>query len=382
MILNELEGSLSIQIIPVSTRKQLRDFIHLPARIHKGHKNWVPPIYMDEREFFNTRKNKSYSYSDTVLYLARKNGHTAGRIMGIINHRYNEAHNEKHGRFIFLETYDDQDVAHELLSAVERWAKNKGMVKMVGPLGFTDKDPQGFLIEGFDQPIVIASTCNFPYMIPIMEKEGFSKEVDLVVYNIPVPKEIPEFYRKIYDRAMGRLDVRLLEFKKRKPLKPLIRPVLQLVNDTFVDVYGFAPFEEKEMDDFANRYLPLLDPRYIKVIVNPGQEVIGFIIGMPDISEGIIKSRGYVLPFGIFQIIQARKKARQLNLLLGGIREDYRGKGVDTILGVAMLNSANKGGMEFIDSHLELESNVKVRAEMERMGGKIYKRYRIFQKNL
>jgi GNAT superfamily N-acetyltransferase len=373
---------LGIQIIPVSSGKQLREFIHLPAKIHKGHKNWVPPIYMDERDFFNPRKNKSFEYSDTVLYLARKNGETVGRVMGIINHRYNDAHNEKHGRFIFLETYEDQEVAHALLSGVEQWAREKGMLKIVGPLGFTDKDPQGFLIEGFDQPIVIASTCNYPYMIPIMEKEGYTKEVDLVVYNIKVPKEIPEFYRKIYDRAMERLDVQLLEFERRRPLKPLIRPVLQLVNDTFVDVYGFAPFEEKEMDDFANRYLPLLDPRYIKVIVNPDRKVVGFIIGMPDISKGIIKSKGYVLPFGIFQIIGARKKAKQLNLLLGAIHEDYRGKGLDTILGVAMLNSANKGGMECIDSHLELESNVKVRAEMERMGGQIYKRYRIFQKAL
>ena len=160
------------------------------------------------------------------------------------------------------------------------------------------------------------------------------------------------------------------------------RPVFQLINKTFVEVYGFAPFEEKEMDDFANRYLPLLDPRFIKVIVSPENDVVAFIIGMPDISKGVIKSKGYLIPFGIFQIIRARNTTKQLNLLLGAIHPDYRGKGLDTILGVSMLKSAQQKGLEYIDSHLELEENIKVRAEMERMGGKVYKRYRIFQKAL
>jgi len=158
--------------------------------------------------------------------------------------------------------------------------------------------------------------------------------------------------------------------------------VLHLLNETFSGIYAFDPFEEREMDDFANRYLPLLDPRFIKVITDKEGNVLSFIIGMPDISKGIIACKGRVLPFGILRILQARNRSRQLHLLLGGIKEELRGQGLDVIMGVRMLEAAHRRGMEFIDSHLELETNVLMRSEMERMGGQVYKRYRIFTKRL
>lgn len=372
-----------IEIREVKTRKDLRKFIHLPAEIHKNHVNWVPPIYMDDWEFFNPKKNKSFDSCDTILLLAIKEGKAVGRIMGIIHHKYNEKHQENKARFAFFETWNDQEVADALIEAVENWAREKGSDRLIGPLAFSDKDPQGFLIEGFDEPAVIASNCNFPYQSELVANKGYSKEVDLVVYQIKIPNEIPEFYLKIYERAVNQnKGLQVLEFTSRRKVKPYIHPVLNLLNRTFTEIFGFIPFTEAEMDDFANRYLFLINPRFIKVVANEKDEVLAFIVGMSHIGEGIQKSKGYLFPFGIFQIFASARKSKQLNLLLGGIDPAYRGKGLDVMMGVKMIASAHDQGKTVIDSHLELESNTKVRAEMEKMGGQVYKRFRIYGKDL
>jgi len=374
---------MDIKIYPVKTRRDLRNFIHLPAKIHKNHPNWVPPIYLDEWDFFNPKKNRTFSYCDTILLLASTNGKVVGRVMGIINHKYNQAKNENNARFCFLETYEDSEIAKVLLQGIENWAKTKGTQKIVGPLGFSDKDPQGLLIEGFDQPNVIASNCNFPYLVNFVNDAGYNKEIDLVVYKVNVPESIPDFYKKILERALrNNSNIKIINFSTRKQIKPYITPVLNLVNETFKEIYGFAPLDQLEMHEFATRYLPVLDPRFIKVVVNEKNDVVAFILGMPDISDGIRKCKGHILPFGIFQIFKSQKRTKQLNLLLGGIQEHYRNKGIDTIMGVKMLEEAQKAGLKYIDSHLELENNHKMRAEMEKMGGVVYKRYRIFQKML
>ncbi len=373
---------MEIKIVEVTSPRLLRTFINLPARIHVGHKNWVPPIYLDDRGFFNKKKNKSFLYCDTILAIAYKHDKPVGRIMGIINHRYNKASGDNDARFCFMETWNDPEVFHALITFIENWAKNKNCDNLVGPLGFSDKDPQGFQVEGFNEPVVLATNCNFPYMPELLLKERYSKKVDSVVYKIPVPAEIPDFYNSIYKRALLNNHIKVLEFTSRKKIKPLIRPVLTLLNETFTDIYAFDPFEEREMDDFANRYLPLLDPKFIKIITDLQDNILAFIIAMPDISKGIIACKGRVIPFGIFQIIEARKKAKQLNLLLGGVKEEYRGKGLDVIMGVKMLETAHKFGLEYIDSHLELETNLLVRKEMERMDGIVYKRFRVFKKEI
>ncbi|MBL7112654.1 MAG: hypothetical protein ISS19_12025 [Bacteroidales bacterium] len=373
---------MKIDIREVKSKADRRLFIKLPARIHADHSNWVPPIYMDDRQYFNPAKNKSFKYCDAILFLAIRDGKVDGRIMGIINHRYNELHNENHARFSFMECWNAPEVANALLEAVRQWAGKKGMDKLVGPLGFSDKDPQGFLVYGFDAPMVIATNCNFPYMVDLVQENGFSKKVDLVVYKVDIPDEIPELYRNIYQRFMERNNVTIEEPTRKKHLKSLIRPVLSLLNDTFTEVYGFDQMEGKEMDEFAARYIPILDPKFVKVVKNSKLEVVGFIIGMPDVSKGIVKARGRLFPFGIFQIIRAGKKTKQLNLLLGAIREDFRGIGLDAALAVKIIETATRSRMEYIDSHLELEDNTKVRSEMERFGGKVYKRYRIFEKDI
>lgn len=372
-----------IEIQEVNSKSDLSKFIHLPAAIHQNHHNWVPPIYMDDWEFFNPKKNKSFDSCDTILMLAYRAKKVVGRIMGIIHHKYNEKHQENRARFAFFETWNDEEVASTLIQSVESWAREKGMDRLVGPLAFSDKDPQGFLIEGFDEPAVIASNCNFPYQTELLEKNAYAKEVDLVVYQIKIPNPIPEFYLKIQERAIRQNQgLQVLEFTSRTKVKPYIHPVLRLLNSTFTEIFGFIPFTEAEMDDFANRYLFLINPRFIKVVVNEQNEVVAFVIGMSHIGEGIQKAKGYLFPFGIFRIFASARKTKQLNLLLGGIHPDYRGKGLDVMMGVKMLESASAQGKTVIDSHLELEYNTKVRAEMEKMGGVVYKRFRVFGKDL
>lgn len=374
---------MSMKIYPVVTKADLKKYIHLPSKIHRNHTNWVPPIYSDEWFYYNPLKNGAFSYSDTLLLIAEKEGEVVGRIMALINKKYNEKHNIQNARFCFMETYDDYDVAKALLEGVEKWAKDKGMKKIVGPLGFSDKDPQGMLIEGFNETIVLSTNCNYPYQVDLLEKTGYTKEQDLVVYKVLVPDTLPDFYMRILERVKRNMNgFRMVNFSSRSQIKPYVRPVFSLMNETFKDIYGFNPLGEKEMDEFADRYLAILDPRFIKVIENEHGDVIAFILGMPDISEGIQRSKGYLYPIGFLHILRALRKSKILSLLLGAIHENYRNVGLDTWIGASMLEEAKKAGMKQIDSHLELETNHKMRAEMEKMGGVVYKRYRIFQKSL
>lgn len=374
---------MSINLIEVKTRDQLKTFIYLPEKLHRDQPNWVHPIYIDEWAYFNPKKNKAFSYSDTLMLLAEKDGQVVGRVMGIINHRYNQVRNEKTARFGYLESIQDQAVVHALLSRVEQWAREKGMTRIIGPYGFSDQDPEGFLIKGFENRATIATYYNFEWLPEMVEKEGYSKDIDYFVYKIEVPKEIPEIYTKISERILKKGNFKILEFRKRKEIKPWIRPILSLMNETYVEsnIYGYAPLDEKEMDDLARKYLPVLDPRFIKGVLKDGQ-VVAFIVAIPDMTAGIKKARGRLFPFGFIHILRAQKKTKQLDLLLGAIKKEYRGMGLDALMGVALLSSAQKAGFEIMDTHHEMEANVRVRSEMERLGGKIYKVYRVYQKAL
>jgi hypothetical protein len=374
---------MSLDIREVASRGDRRAFIALPARLHAGRPNWVPPIYMDDRKYFDPAKNKAFGYCDVVLWLAWRDGRPVGRVMGIINHRFNQHRGEKLARFAYLETGPEPETVHALLSRVEAWAREKGMTRIIGPYGFTDQDPEGFLIEGFENRATIATYYNFEWMPGYVEAEGYAKDIDYFVYKILVPKEFPEFYLKIFERIQRKGHYTLLEFSSRKELKPYIRPVFSLMNECYVNsnIYGFAPLDPNEMDDLARRYLPVVDPRFVKA-VKKGEEIIGFIIAIPDMTAGIQKAKVKLFPFGFLHVLRASKRTKQLDLLLGGIKESYRGLGLDVLMGVAQIKSAQKAGFEVMDTHHEMESNVKIRAEMEKMGGILYKKFRVYTKNL
>jgi hypothetical protein len=370
-----------IKVKEVTTSGELREFIFLPEKVHRNDPAWLPPIYMDEKLLFNKKKNKSYKYADAILMLAWKNGNAVGRIMALVNNRYNEINKENHGRFCFMECYNDREVFHALISAAEEWVRKKGMTKIVGPLGFSDKDPQGFQIEGFEYPMFITAASNSPYMVQMIEEEGYVKKVDLVNYLAKMPSELPEVYRKVLSRVEKTEGYRIREFETKKELRKVIVPALELMNETFAEIYGFVPLTDKEKVEFANRYLPILDPRFIKVVEKDGA-LIGFAVGMPDVSPGIMACRGRLLPFGILKVLKESKRSRKLMMMLGGVKKEFRGKGIDVLMGVKILESGIKQKMELIDSHLVLEDNTKMRAEYERVGGKVVKKFRIYQKDL
>lgn len=370
-----------IIIKEVLTRRDLREFIYLPARVHENDPCWLPPIYNDEWLLFNRKKNRSYKYADAVFYLACKDNKVVGRIMGLVNNRYNSIKKERNGRFCFMEAINDIEVVRALLDKVEQWVKDKGMVKIVGPLGFSDKDPQGFQIEGFEYPYLFTAATNSQYLPAMMESLGYYKEVDLVNYNIPMPDPVPSLYLKAFDRFSKSGEFKIIEFRSKKEIKPFIIPILELMNQTFSDIYGFVPLNDPEKQEFASRYLPILDPEFVKV-VSRGDEYVGFVVALPDLSKGIIAAKGKLFPFGLFMILSAMKKSKKLMLMLGGIRKDCRGQGIDVLMAIKMLESARKRQMTLIDSHLILENNLRMRAECDRLDGKIVKRFRIYQKQL
>ena len=366
----------------VLTRKNRREFIYLPEKVHKNEPDWLPPIYIDEWALYNKKKNKSYKYADAILLLAYKDKKPVGRIMGIINNRYNSINNEQHGRFCFMECYNDKEVFHALLVKVEEWVKQRGMTRIIGPLGFSDKDPQGFQIEGFEYPQFMTSPNNSPYMPQLIEAEGYEKKVDLVNYLGKIPEKFPLIYEKVLARMDNSKEYKIIEFASKKELKPYIIRVLGLMNETFEEIYGFVPLNDNEKIDFAARYLPVLDPKFVKLIETENKELVGFAVGMPDFSRGIREAKGKLFPFGIFKILRDSKRSKKLLMMLGGVKKDYRGKGLEVLMGVKILQSGITHKMDILDSHLVLENNTRMRSEYERIGCQVVKKFRIYQKEL
>lgn len=375
-------SGLMITVTSVKNKKDLKRFIHLPFNVHKDHKQWLPPLISDEWKVFDKTQNHSFDTCETVLFLAQRAGQVVGRIMGIINPLYNKAHGEKAGRFCFVECYDDAEVFDALIQAVENWAQEKGMEKLVGPLGFSDKDPQGFLIEGFEDPMtVMVTNCSLPYMINHTERNGYEKKLDLVQYRIDTPEIIPEVYKRVAERVQNH-GFDLVGLKKSKEMRPYIQPVFDLINETYTDIYGFAPLTETESKEFSERFLPLLNPEYIQLVKDKEGQLAAFMVAMPNISKGFKKANGRLFPFGFIHILRALKTARQLDLLLGCVKTKYQNSGLDALMAVSQLEAARKGNLDIMDSHVVMEENTKMRAIYERLGGRIYKRYRIFEKKL
>jgi hypothetical protein len=373
---------MALTLKDVTTKKEYREFIYLPEKIHKGHDNWLPPLYMDEKTFFNPKKNYSFHVCDHRLILAYKDGKVVGRIMGIINHQHNKMMGLNNVRFAFIETYNDQEVAHALISEIENWGREKGMTKIIGPFGFSDREPQGLLIEGFEYEPVVDSACNFEYLPKLVENEGYTKELDCVIYRYPLTSQLPEVMERIYQRVRSRKDLQFHEYTKRKQLKPIIVPALKVMNEAFKDIYGFTPLDETEMMELARKYIPILDPQFVKVITKDN-EVIAFLVSMPNMYKGIQKAKGRLFPFGIFHILKAMKTAKSINLMLGGILPAYQKQALDLAFTLTTIETARKMGMTSVDTHVVMEGNNDMMNEFKRYGGAfLLKKFRVYQKAL
>jgi hypothetical protein len=373
---------MGIELKIVTTRSLLKTYIFLPATLYKGATQWVPPLYADEWSFHNPKQNKALGYCPVIRFLAYRNGKPVGRIMGIIHTPYNLQHQEKTARFFNLDCINEQVVVHRLITGIEAWAKANGATKLIGPYGFSDKDPQGLQIEGFEFLPVLATPTNPAYLKELIEHEGFEKEIDCVSYRMAIPERLSGLYEKIHERAAQNKKLKLVEFHSKRALKPYILPVLRLVNEAYAHIFGFVPMTDEEMKKFAAQYLPVLDPEFVKAVVNAENTLVAFVVAMPDMSRGLQQAKGKLFPFGFIHIMKAMRTTNQLNLLLGAIKPGYRNLGISVLLGRAMFASALKRNLTIMDSHLVLENNLPMRGECEKLDGKVYKRYRVYGKEL
>ena len=357
-------------------------FIRLLWTLYGNEPGWVSPLLKDERCFLNREKNPMLSKCDTSLFMVFSGKRAVGRIMGIIQPEHNHIHDESTARFFKLDCTEHPEAASVLLEAVENWARSRGMNRLIGPFGFSDKEPQGLQIEGFGPLPVISAPSNPEYLPRLITACGYEKYLDCVSYHLDVPAEIPLRMKNLAERARRGSSLRMVAFRTRKELRPWIVPVLRLVNTTYAGIFGFMPMTEEEMHALARQYLPVLDPAFTKLIVDEGDRPIAFVIAMPDISKGLQKAGGKLFPFGFLHILNEQRKSKLLVTLLGAVDDNYTGRGLTAWLGEALLESAITRGMKEIDSHLILEKNMQMRGVMEKFGGRLYKRFRIFQKTL
>lgn len=371
-----------LSLIEVKTKSQLREFIHLPLAVYADYPDWVPPLFADERKFHSPKHNEALASSSVKRWMLYREGKGVGRIMGIINHEYNAKHQSKTARFFQLDCIHNAEVSNHLLEAVETWARQAGMDKIIGPFGFSDKDPQGIKIDGFDHPSVLLTPSNPPYLQHLIEQRGYTKEIDCVSYEMQVTPQLPATYQRICSRIRQRGYLQLREFKKRSQLQPYIVPVLRMLNETYTGIYGFMPLSDSEIRKLAAQYLPILNPALVKLVCGPADEPLGFVVAMPGITDGLRKSKGKLFPLGFLHILHSLKYSRQLVLLLGAVKPAFRGLGVTALLAEALLAAAHQRGMTVIDTHLILENNHLMRAEAENLGGIIHKRFRVYQKSI
>jgi len=370
-----------MEIVEVTTRKQLNDFINLPFVLHKDHNKWIPPLFMDEKLYFDKKKNPSFQKNEAILFIAYKNNKPIGRVMGIINHSYNKLRNEQNVRFGYLECYNDILIATGLMNKVEAWGKSKGMDKIVGPLGFSDQDPEGFLVEGFEYEPTLSTYYNFEYIPKILDSLGYVKEIDYVVYLVDLTKPLTTVHERIFKRVVARDEIEFLEFNSKKELRPFVKPIMHVMNESFKELYGFESMREDEIDFLVKRFLPIINPRFIKAASKDGN-LVGFLLAIPNLNEGFIKCNGRLLPFGILHLVRAARKTKQLDLLAAGVKKEFRGQGFETWGLMSVIKSAKEAGMEVLDSHHELENNSSVRKVMEHFNGKLVKRFEVYRKVL
>ena len=371
-----------VRVERVNGRAALRRFIRLPFDLPDQRPNRVPPLIMDERESHDPRKNPQLDHCEVERWIAWRNGRAVGRVMGIIHRGYNATHGERTARFYHLDCIRDAAVVRGLIMAVENWARDRGMGRVIGPFGFSDKDPQGLQTSGFEHLPVIATPTNPDWLPPMVEALGYARFEDMVSYRMDIPRELPPSYMRIAERCLAHYGLHQVPMHTKRELKPWVVPVLRLVNATYGDLLGFAPMNEAEMRALAAKYMFILDPQLVRLIANARDEPVAFVIASPDMSEGFVRARGRLLPFGWWHILRAMKHSKQLDLLLGAVRPDLQGKGLTAALAISLFDTARQRGFTHLDSHLVMERNTRMRAELERLGAVVWKRYRVYQRAL
>lgn len=372
---------MPVIIKEVVTKKELKQFIEFPFSLYQNHPHWIPPLLMDEYETLRADKNPAFDYCRAKYWLAFKDDKLVGRIAGIINQRYIEKWGNKYARFGWVDFIDNAEVVKALFSAAESWAREQGMAGIHGPLGFTDMDHEGMLVDGFNQLGTLAAIYNHPYYPKQLEALGYAKDVDWVEFEVKVPKEIPEKAERIEKIVMQKTGVKVLEAKKAKDLLPYAHEMFEVLNSAFAPIYAFVPLNEKQIAMYIKQYFSFILPDYTKILLDSNNKVAGFVIGMPSLSKALQKSKGRLFPFGFIHILQAiSKKNKQIDLYLGAIRPDLQGKGADALLMTEMCRSAMKNGVVSAETNIELEENVRVQSHWKYFESRQHKRRRCYIK--
>ncbi len=376
---------MSVTIKTVSSKKDLKTFARFGNKLYKGNPYYVPSMPWDDLNTFDKEKNGAFEFSDAQFYLAYKDGVVVGRVAAIVNYKANEAWKVDQVRFGWIDFIDDMEVSKALLDAVAAFGKARGMKQIVGPLGFTDFDPEGMLVEGFDRVSTMALIYNHPYYPEHLKKHGYVKETGWVEYRITIPEKLPEKHVKFAEIIKERYNLKVRKLTKRQIRKENYgRKLFQLINETYCVLYGYSLLSPKQIDMYVDVYLSLVDMKMLTFVENQEGELIGAGITIPSLSEALQKCNGEIFPFGWWHLLKAMfwKKPDTLDLLLIGVRPDYQNKGVNSLVFTDLFKNYRKMGFKYAETNANLETNAKVQAMWTPFEKELHKRRWVFGKEI
>ena len=375
---------MAIEIRKIDTKGGLKKFVKWGIDLYKGNDCFVPPLVMDDVNTLDPKNNPAFDFCESIYFMAYDNGKPVGRIAGIINNVVNEKTGKKTLRFGWVDFIDDPRVSEALFRAVEVWGRSKGMEEIVGPLGFSDMDPEGMLVEGFDQEGTMATIYNYPYYPKHLEAMGFEKEADWIEFRMTIPDGIPERYQRISDIIKRKYELSTPKYTSAKKLvKDYGQEIFQLINEAYSELYGYSPLTPRQINRYISMYIPVLRLDNISLIVDKDKKLIGVGIAMPSMSKALIKCRGRMFPFGWIHLLKAlRGQNDVVDLLLVAVKPEYQSKGVNSLLFTDLIPCFIKNGYKFAESNPELELNQKVQSQWGYFETRQHKRRRAFRKSL
>lgn len=377
---------MSVEIKKVTTKSELKRFIRFNYEFYKDNPYSVPDLYDDMLNTFSPKKNAAFEFCEADYFLALRDGKIVGRVAAIINCRANETWNRKTVRFGWIDFVDDMEVSTALIDTVKQWGKERGMTEIEGPLGFTDMDAEGMLVEGFDQLSTMATIYNYPYYPQHMERLGLSKSADWVEMKIYVPDAIPEKHRRISDIIAKRYNLHIRKLKSKKEVRQsgVAHDIFRLINDAYTPLFGYSRMTERQIDQYVKMYVPVLDLRMVSIVENEQNEIVAVGISMASLSRALQKAKGRLLPFGWYHLLKALmwKRPKVLDLLLVAVRPDYQGKGVNALLFTDLIPVYKELGFEYAESNPELEMNEKVQNQWQYFKTEQHKRRRCFKADI
>ncbi|MDE7159436.1 MAG: N-acetyltransferase [Muribaculaceae bacterium] len=374
---------IEVKAIPPK-RSELKKFTQFQIDLYKGNDCYVPPLVKDDVDTLDPKSNPAFDFCEAQCFMAYRDGKPAGRVAGIINNQVNTRTGKRDARFGFIDFIDDPEVSAALMKAVEDWGRSKGMTRMIGPLGFTDLDHEGMLVEGFDELSTMATIYNYPYYNDHITRLGYAKEADWVEFVMTVPEGIPEKFNRIADIVKKKFNLRVLKFSSRKEIKEKYgRKLFELINNAYDALYEYSPLTDRQIEHYIDVYLNLLNLDLVSLVVDKDDELVAVGISMPSMSRALQKSKGKMFPTGWWHLLKGLKgKNDRVDLLLVAVRPDYQSKGVNALLFQDLIPQYLKYGYKFAESNPELETNGKVQGQWEYFQHRQHRRRRSYAKNL